>query len=172
MTTNCLVNVSDADCADGTVEGDVRERERAAGAVDAEHVGIVFLVGRVDERDHLGLVAEGLREERADGAIDLARGENFFLGGAAFALDEAAGDASAGVGELAVLDGEGEKVDALFGVGRGYGCGENGVVAAGGEGRAGGLLGDASCLEFDVLATGKLNGYVMLHKRSSFSGFL
>ena len=164
-----VVNVSNAHSTYRSVEGDVRERQSAAGTVDAEHVRIIFLVGRVHERDHLGLVAKGLREERADGAIDLPRGKDLLLRGAAFALDEAARDASAGVGELAILDREGEEVDAFLGVGRGYGCGENGVVAAGGEGRARCLLGDASCFEFDVLATGKLNGYVLLHKRSSFS---
>ncbi len=157
------VDEADADCADGAVEGDIGEGEGAGGAVDAEDVGIIFLVGGVDEGDDLGLVAEGLGEEGADGAVDLAGGEDLLFGGAAFALDEAAGDASAGVGELAVFDREGEEVDAFLGVGRGGGGGEDGVVAAGGEGGAGGLLGHASGLEFDVLAAGKLYCDVLLH---------
>ena len=157
------IDDADADRADGAVERNVRERERAAGAVDAEDVGIVFLVGRVDERDDLRLVAEGLREERADGTIDLAGGQDFLLAGPAFALDEAAGDASAGVGVLAVFDGEREEVDAFLRLGRGDRGGENDVVAAGGEGGAGGLLGHAACLKFDLLAASKLYSYVVLH---------
>ena len=112
-----VVDDADADRADRAVEGDVRERERAAGAVDAEDVGVVLLVGRVDERDDLRLVAEGLREQRADGAVDLTGGQDLLLGGAAFALDEAAGDAPAGVGELAVFNGQREEVDAFLRVG-------------------------------------------------------
>jgi len=91
------------------MEGDIRERESAAGTVDAENVWIIFLVGRVDERDDLSLIAEGLGEERANWAINLARGEDLFLAGAAFALDKSAWDASTGIGELAVFDGKGKK---------------------------------------------------------------
>ena len=81
LTTNWPSIDADADGADGAVERDVGEGERAASAVDAEDVGIVFLVGRVDEGDDLGLVAEGLGEERTDGPVDLAAGEDFLLGG-------------------------------------------------------------------------------------------
>jgi hypothetical protein len=126
-------------------------------------IRIILLVGRVDEGDDLGFVAEGFREERADGAIDLARGKDFLLAGSTLALDKATRNASAGIGKLAVLNGQREEVDAFLGIRRGdCGC-ENGIVAAGGEGRAGGLLGDASGFEFDVLATGELNRYFLFH---------
>ena len=154
---------ADADGADGAMEGDVRERERAAGGVDADHVRIVFLISGVDERDDLGLVAESFGEERTDGTIDLAAGEHFFLTGATFALDEAAGNASAGVGELAVFDREGKEVDTFLGVWRGGGGGQDGIIAASGEGGAGRLLGHAAGLELDVLAAGKLYGDFMFH---------
>ena len=145
------------------MERNIRKRQRAACAVDAEHVGIVFLVGRVHKRHNLRLVPEGFREQRANGAIDLPRRQNFLFARAAFALDEAAGDASAGVGELAILNGQREEVDAFLGVGRsGCGC-KHGVVAAGRESGAGRLLGQTAGLEFDVLSTGKLNGNVLFH---------
>ena len=85
------------------MEGDVGEGEGAACAVDAEDVGVIFLVGRVDEGDDLGLVPEGFREQRTDRPVDLATGQDLLLAGTAFTLDEPAGDASAGVGELTVL---------------------------------------------------------------------
>ncbi len=55
-------------------------------------------------------------EERADGPVDEARGEDFLGGRPAFALDEAAGELAGGVGPLAVIDQEGEEVAAGDGV--------------------------------------------------------
>src|SRR5690348_2464766 len=104
------------------MERDIRQRQRAACAVDAEHVWIILFVGRVDEGDNLGLIAECLGKERADGAVDLTAGEDFLFGWPAFALYKSAWDASACVGELAILNREGEEIDALLGV-RGRGCG-------------------------------------------------
>ena len=78
------------------------------------------------------------------GTVDLAAGENFALAGTAFALDEAAGDASAGVGVLAVIHGEGEEIDALAGIGVGGGGGQNDVVAHAHDDRAVRLLGQFS----------------------------
>ena len=69
-------------------------------------VRVVFGVGGEDEGDDLGLTAEAIREHGAHGAVNLAAGEDFTLAGTAFALDEAAGDASAGVGVFAIIDGQ------------------------------------------------------------------
>ena len=113
-------------------------------AVDAEHVGIVFAVGREHEGNDLGLALESVGEQRTDRAINLAAGENFALAGTAFALDEAAGNASAGVGVFAVVNGEREKIDAFAGIGVGGGGGENNVVADAHNGGAVRLLGQFS----------------------------
>ena len=154
---------TDAHGADWPVEGDIGERERTACAINSEHIRVVLFIGRVDEGNDLGLVAEGLREERADGAIDLPAGQDFLFGGTAFTLDEAARDAASGVREFAVLDREREEVNAFFRIRGGYGRGQDGVVAGSGKRGAGGLLGHASSLKLDLLAAGKLYGYVMLH---------
>ena len=159
----CFADVADPDRADGAVEWDVREGERAACAVDAEDVRIVFLVGGIDERNDLGFIAESFREERADGAIDLAGGEDFLLAGTALALDEAAGDASASIGKFAVFNRQREEVNAFLGVGGSSCGGENGVVATGGESGAWRLPGHTAGFEFDVLATGELNRDVLFH---------
>jgi hypothetical protein len=102
-------------------------------------------------------------KQRTDGAIDLAAGQDLLLARTAFALDEAAGNASTGVGELAILNGQREEVDSFFRVGRGHGGCQNYVVAAGCERGAGGLLGHASGLKFNLLAAGKLNCHVLFH---------
>ena len=111
------IDAAHANRANRGAERNVRERQRAGGGIDADHVGIVFLVGGEDQRDDLRLVAEAVGEQRADGAIDLAAGQNFLFAGPAFALDESAGNAPAGIGVLAVIDGEGEEVDAFPGSG-------------------------------------------------------
>ena len=135
------VDLADAHRADRSEERNVGKRERGRGAVDAEHVGIVTAVGREHEGDDLRLALESLGEHGTHRAIDLAAGEHFALAHAAFALDEAAGKASAGVGVFAVIDGEGKEIDALAGIGvRGRG-GEHDVIAQADYGRAVGLLG-------------------------------
>ena len=119
------VHAAYAHGADGGAKGNVRERQGTGSGVDADHVGIVLLVGGEDQRDDLRLIAEAVGEERADGAVDLAAGEDFLLAGTAFTLDEATGDASAGVGVLAVVDREREEIDALPRIWRGHGSGQD-----------------------------------------------
>ena len=158
--------------ANGGAEGNVGESQRGRGGIDANDVGIVLLVGGEDQRDDLRLVAESIGEERADGAVDLTAGENFLLAGPAFALDESAGNAAAGVGVLAVVNGEWEEVDALPGVGRGHCGGQNDGFARGNQCGARGLLGHAAGLKDQTLAAGKLDGYFMLGRhRVLFSVF-
>ena len=58
----------------------------------------------------LHFVEEAVREQRADRAVDQARGQRLFLGRTTFALEEAARDAARGVGLLDVVDGQREEV--------------------------------------------------------------
>ncbi len=91
----------------------IGEGQRAGGRVDGQDIGVVLGVGGEHQGDHLGFIAEAFGEERADGAVDNAAGQDFALAGPAFALDEAAGNASAGVGVFAVINGKGEKINAF-----------------------------------------------------------
>ena len=113
-------------------------------AVDTENVGIVIAVGRQYERNHLGLALESFGEHGTYRAVDLAAGEHFALAHAAFALDEAAGETSTGVGVFAVIHREGEKVDAFARIGIGGGGGENDVLAEADDDGSVGLLGQFS----------------------------
>jgi len=74
-------------------------------------------------------------------------GEHFALAHAAFALDEAAGKASTGVGVFAVIHGEGKEIDAFARIGVGGSGGEDDVIAQADHGRAVGLLGQFSGFE-------------------------
>ena len=140
-------DLADAHRADGAEERNVGKRESAGRAVDAENVGIIIRIGGEHEGDDLSLALEALGEHRTHRAVDLSAGEHFTLAHAAFALDEAAGKASTRVGVFAVIDGEGEEINALARIGVGGGGGEDDVFADADHGRAVGLLGQFSGFE-------------------------
>ena len=98
-----VVDQADAHAGDGLLERNLRDGQRRRGAGDGEHVGVVVGVGRHDHRDDLRLVAPAGGEERPDRAVDQPAGEHFLFGRLALALEEAAGDASRGVGVFAVV---------------------------------------------------------------------
>ena len=96
----------------GPEERQARQRQRRGGGDQADDVGIVLHVVRQHGDDDLRLVLEALDEQRPDRPVDQARGQRLLLGGAAFALEKAAGDLAGGVGLLLVVDGQREEVDA------------------------------------------------------------
>ena len=84
---------------------------------DPDHVGIVFAVGRKHHGDDLRFIAPRLRKQRAQRPVDHSRSKNFALRGAPFALEEAAGNFSGGIGVFAVIHGEGKKIPVIrFGI--------------------------------------------------------
>jgi hypothetical protein len=122
------IDQADAHRADRAVNG-MSEMASAAGcAVDAENVGIVLGVSGKHKRDDLGLAR---KPSGTAGGWDgrSAAGQDFALAGPPFALDEAAGDASAGVGVFAIIHGQGEESRCPRGDRVGAGGGENHVVA-------------------------------------------
>ena len=142
---------------DRTEEGNVGNVERGRRRVDAAHVRIIFTIRREDKRNNLRLVTESFGEHGTNRAIDLPAGENFFLTHAAFALDEAAWKASAGVGVLTIVNGEREKIDSFARLGVGHGSGENNVVPKAHDGRSVGLLGDLPCFKCESFTPGQGN---------------
>ena len=77
-------------------------------------------------------------EERAQGAVGQAGGQDGILGGAAFAAEERTGDASAGVHAFFVFHGEREEILPLAGfLAHGGGGEDDGVAQAHGDGAAG-----------------------------------
>ena len=106
---------ADAGRADRAVERNAGEGERRGGAEERGDVRIDIRIHRQHGRDHLHFVVEAVREQRPDRAVDEARGQRLLLGRPAFTLEEAARDASRGVGLLDVVDGEGEEIAARGG---------------------------------------------------------
>src|SRR5207237_8658579 len=108
---------------------------------ECSDVRVVFGVGVENDGTDLGFATRALGKKWPDGAINLAAGENFALAGTAFTLDETAGDASTGVGVLAVIHRKREEIDAFAGIRIGYGRRQYNVIAIANHYRAVCLLG-------------------------------
>ncbi len=141
------VDAGDADGTDGAGKGDVGDHEGGGGAVDAEDVGIVFTIGREEGGDDLGVVEVALGEERPQGAVGHATGEDFLFGGAAFTFEVATGEFADGGGALAVFNSQGEEILAfLDGGGGDGGDDDDGFAVANGDGSVG-QFGDFASLD-------------------------
>ena len=99
------VDLPDARGGDRPVPRNVGDGEGGAGAVQHRDVGLVDLVGGKQEADDLDLIEEAFREERAAGPVAEAGGEDFLLGGPAFALEVSAGKAARGGVLFAIING-------------------------------------------------------------------
>ena len=100
------VDLADPDRADRRRERDVGDHQRRGGAVHREDVVRVDVVDRHRHRHELRLVAPALGEQRADRAIDQARGQRRLLPRASLALKERAGDLPGRVHALLDVDRE------------------------------------------------------------------
>jgi hypothetical protein len=118
---------------------------------------VILLVRGEDVDDDLDLVLEALGEERPDGAVDDAAGDDLLVARTALALDEAARDLARGVHLLLVLDRQREEREGALLVADRHGREEDGLTV-GEERRAGGLLGHAPGLDGEGAASeGPLN---------------
>ena len=148
---------ADADGADRPEERHRREHKRGGCPVDAEDVVRGDHVRAEDGADHLNLVAEALRPERPDRAVDHPRREDGALGRAPLTLEEAARDLAGGVHPLLDVDGEREEVCALARLGAPLGRGEHHRVATANDDGAVRLLREVAGFEADLLVP-DLNG--------------
>ncbi len=109
------VAISDARRADRAQERHAGNRERRGRTDQRGDVRIHFRIDGEHRGDDLHVVGEALRKQWANRAVDQTGGERLFLGGTAFALEEAAGDAACGVGLFLIIDREREEVPARRG---------------------------------------------------------
>ena len=141
-----LLIAADAHAGERALEGHATKGERKRSAHGANDIDGVHLVGHKRGGNDLHLVAEAVREARADGTVDHARGKGGLLGGTALALEVAARDAAGSVELLIEVDGEREEIVvlALLGDHNGH---ERGRVTLLDEGGAGSLLGKLTGFE-------------------------
>ncbi len=145
------VDLPDAHGPDGAEERQRRQHQCRRRSVDAEDVVRGDEVGREHGADDLHLVAEALRPERPDRAVDHPRGEGGALAGASLALEEAAGDLARGVHALLDIDRQRKEVGALAGL-RPSDCGgENHRLATADDDCAIRLLREVAGFEADLL---------------------
>src|SRR6185436_11200606 len=172
------VDVADAARADGPVERHARQGQRRRHADHRRDVRVDFRIERQNLRHDLDFVVEAVGEQRPDRPIDEARGQRLFFGGAAFALEEAAGDLARRVGLLGVVDGQREEfLPGLGGFRRGDRGEDDGVVHRD-QHRTVRLAGDLAGLEGDlVVAVGKrfldrvhLKSFVTERERAAYYG--
>ena len=147
-----VVDPPDAHRSDRAEERQRREHQGRRGPVDAEDVVRDHHVRGEDGADHLNLVAEALRPERPDRAVDHARGQRGALGRAPFPLEEAAGDLAGRVGPLLDVDRQREEVGALAGLRPSHRGGEHHRLARPDDDGAVCLLGELAGLEDHLLA--------------------
>ncbi len=144
------IDEADAHAGDIVIERDIGHGERRTCADERHDVRIDLGIDREDRDDDMDVVTETFGEERPDRTIDDARGERRLLGRTALALDETARDLSGGVHALFIVDGEGEELDALAGVGTCGNGGEHAGVAVPYEDGAVGLACELACFKREL----------------------
>ena len=107
------VHQTDKDTGDGAVPRNVRHSDGQRGTVHAGDLCRAVGVLTHDGHRHADIVAHILGEQRADGAVNDAGGEDGMLAGAALAAHKAAGDAACGVELLLKLNAQGEEINAV-----------------------------------------------------------
>ncbi len=156
--------------ADRAIEWNAGNRQRGAGGDQGGNVAFDFRVQRQHMNHHLHFVEEAFRKQRADRAVDQARGQGLEFAGAAFTLEEAAGNAAGRIGFLEIVDGQREKVLAGFGVGLGnHGGQHHGAIHVDDDSAAGlardfaGLHRDLVLAPLEGLGDFVENAHVFLH---------
>ena len=140
------VDAAHAHTTDRSHEGNVRDMEGGRGGVDRQDVGFIFAVRRKHHVVDLHVIPVAFGEERADGAVSDAGGENLLLARTCLAFEVTAGETAGRVILLAVLDLQREKVDAFARlVGAGHRGKHQGVTQTAHRG-ASGLTGEQSGL--------------------------
>ena len=109
------IAITHASSADRTVERYAGDQQRRRSTQQRRNIGIDIRIERHHGRDDLHFIEEAVRKQRTDRPIDQARGQRLTLGGSAFALEEAARNASGGIGLLDVVDGQREKITVRLG---------------------------------------------------------
>ena len=125
------VDTGNAHLADRSVERYVADGDCCRGRQSGQRVGHVDAVARVhgDVDKCVGVIV--VREQRTQNTVNQTRGQDFVVVGAAFALQEAAGETAGSRKLLFVFNLQGHEVDALAGLlGRYNSCQEHGIAHA------------------------------------------
>ena len=107
------VHQADENAGDGAAPRNIGHSDGQGRAIHAGDFGRAVGIQAHDGHRHADIVAHILREQRADGAVNDAGGQDGVLAGAALTAHEAAGDAAGGVEFFLKLDAQGEEVNTV-----------------------------------------------------------
>ncbi|MNV63401.1 hypothetical protein D3C71_1559920 [compost metagenome] len=99
--------------ADRTAERYIRNAQRSRGSDHGRDFRRAVLVHAHYKVQHLDVIAEAFREQRANRPVGQSAGQNRLLARSSFALDEAAGNFAYCVQALFIVDGQREEVQIL-----------------------------------------------------------
>ena len=142
------INQRQTHTGDRAFERQTGDHGGGGSGVQGDDIVSVIRVHGEHGLDDLHFVAQGVREQRAQRAVDDAAGEDGLGARAAFTAEERARNLAGSVHLLFNIDGQREEVVVLLRAGTGGGGGQNHgiVVEVGGHGAIG-LLGEAAGLE-------------------------
>ena len=113
------VHIAHAHAGDGAVPRNIGDGKGNGGAHHGGNLRGAILVYGHDGADDGHVVAHILGEQGPDGPVNDAANQDGFLAGAAFPLQEGAGDFAHGIEFFLIVHGKGEEVDAVPGLFRG-----------------------------------------------------
>ena len=123
------IDTADANRTHGPGKRNVRNAKRRTGAIDKEHIGIVFAVGAQQNADNLRVVKIAFREERAERAVRHPTGKRLLLRRTPFPFEIAAGKFSNRRRFLPIINSEWKEILTFFNGGRGNSGDENNGLA-------------------------------------------
>ena len=135
-----LFDTPDADRGDRTVKRQAADSQGGGGGGAGQNIRLILAVGRFHPALNHDLVVEAFGKQRTDRPVDHPHGQDFLGRRRAFPLAKSAGKFAGGAEPLAVIDLQGEKVDA-FPRGAAHDRRQNAGFAVGGEDGRVGLLG-------------------------------
>ena len=142
------LDAAHADRPDGRRDRERRNEQRRRHAIHRDHVAVVLAVAGKHDALTLDLVAEPLRKQGANRAVDQPRGQRVLHRRAAFPFDETARKLAGGSRAFPIVARQREEI--LLAVGRcaGHGVQHHGVTISGDDG-GGSLLCEFSSFEYE-----------------------
>ena len=115
--------------AHGTSPGDIGNGQRRGSPDQSGDFGRAVVVHAHDGSHNGNVVAEIVREQGPDGAVNDTAGQDALFAGAPFTTVEAAGDTSHGIELFLKVHAEGEEIDSVSGPGGGGSADQNAGIA-------------------------------------------
>ena len=124
-----IVDAADAHTGNRSHKRDIGNGQRARSTEHGRELRLVVRLDGKDRGDNLYVVAEALREQRANRAVNQTGTQHGLARRTAFALDEAARNLAGRIHLLLIIDRQREKVNAIARLSRGRGRHEHDRIA-------------------------------------------